>query len=201
MHKNFLLAASIGIALLLLSACAGGASSGGERTAIPVFPRATPPPLPQNAGWTQRASAPHCVSNPVDLLGAWVEAGAPEDEPFPFRDDSGEACRGTYTDDVRFILDQSNLWFEGAISCIACHGPDLPASYAALNLSDYAGILAGSRRASPEAQGNDILGPVWEESILHRVLVTRFMPLGRPSTSPEKGPPMPLGVPEASLTQ
>jgi hypothetical protein len=58
-----------------------------------------------------------------------------------------------------------------------------------MDLSSYAGILAGSRRQSADAKGNDILGAGdWEKSTLYRVLFTTWMPLGRPQTTNEKGP-------------
>jgi hypothetical protein len=58
---------------------------------------------------------------------------------------------------------------------------------AGLNLADYQGILAGSRRASLDAKGNDILGGgVWEQSKIHNGLTLPSgnalpMPLGRPA--------------------
>jgi hypothetical protein len=63
-------------------------------------------------------------------------------------------------------------------------------SSAQMDLSSYEGILAGSRRTSPDAQGTDILGGGdWESSLLYDVLyVRKFMPLGRPTDVPADGP-------------
>jgi hypothetical protein len=61
-----------------------------------------------------------------------------------------------------------------------------------MDLSSYAGIIAGSRRASADVKGNDILGSgVWEQSKLYEVLTLpnenqQAMPLGRP---PDAFPP------------
>jgi hypothetical protein len=51
-----------------------------------------------------------------------------------------------------------------------------------MDLSSYAGILAGSRRASADAKGNDILGSGnWGQSKLNEHLfVLKLMPFGRP---------------------
>jgi hypothetical protein len=68
---------------------------------------------------------------------------------------------------------------------------ELSAASAQLDLSSYAGILAGSRRAAPEAVGNDILGGGdWEQSLLNQQLfVLQKMPFGRPAGAvAERGP-------------
>ena len=84
-----------------------------------------------------------------------------------------------------YLFKEANLWYSGALACASCHNADLTKASAQLNLSDYQGILAGSRRTSPDAKGNDILGGGnWEQSKLYEVLITRkgqplAMPLGR----------------------
>ena len=83
------------------------------------------------------------------------------------------------------MLGEANLWYAGALACSSCHNADLAKASAQLNMSNYQGILAGSRRTSEDARGNDILGGGnWEQSKLYEVLITRkgqplAMPLGR----------------------
>lgn len=67
-----------------------------------------------------------------------------------------------------------------------------------MDLSSYAGILAGSGRANGEPKGKDILGGgVWEQSLLYQMLhaengastINRpLMPLGRTAAVPDNGP-------------
>jgi len=158
-------------------------------TPIPTLPLATPVAAFQGSAPTTGA----CTIRAVDLIGAWVEAGSPETDAFDFTSVDGAACQGTFAGDVLPLFTQSNLWFRGAISCVACHGPDLNVSYAQLNLASAAELRAGSRRLG---EVKDVLGDgKWEESKMYEVLVTtRFMPLGRPVDMPEKGPLVKAGT-------
>jgi hypothetical protein len=164
-------------------------------TPIPTLVPATlPAPLIGAGG----PAIPRCSVRAVDLLGAWVTAKMPEADPFDFVDSQGQACQGTFAGDVLPLFSKSNLWYSGAASCTSCHHQDLTTAFAQLNLSDYVGILAGSRRTAPEAAGNDILaGGDWEKSKLYEVLViTKLMPLNRPADVPEKGPLVSAGAPK-----
>lgn len=77
----------------------------------------------------------------VELLGAWVSAGASDTEPFSFTDVDGNSCEGNYHDDG------TNIWHSGSYSCAACHMSDIGrASAANLDLSSYDGIVSGSQR-------------------------------------------------------
>lgn len=140
-----------------------------------------------------------CAVQAMTLLEAWVNSGYPETEPFQFTDTRGSLCEATFAD-VMVLFSEGNLWYSGAPACITCHHSNIAAASANLDLSSYAGILAGSRRASPEAKGNDILGGgVWQNSMLYEVLTLpsgnqRAMPLGRPPGAfPEGGPVVLLG--------
>ena len=125
----------------------------------------------------------------VALIGAWVNAGYPETDNFTFTDLEETACEATFGEDVQMLFLESNLWFEGAPACVSCHNSDLEASFMNMDLSSYAGILAGAERESPEAIGENILGEgVWEDAILFDMLITGQMPLGRPEDTHEKGP-------------
>ena len=180
----------------MLAACSGPGSQA-QRTPIPMVAQvalAAPSGPGKLAAVT---SKDHCLVRAVDLLGAWAAAGAPEKDSFEFKDANGKTCQAAFPEDVSFLFWESNVWFDGAIACKVCHGPDLKYSYAQMDLSAYAGIQAGSRRASADAKGQDIMGSGnWEQAKLRQVLVTKFMPLGRPSESPENGPLVLAGKPK-----
>ena len=50
-----------------------------------------------------------CKVNAVDLIGAWVAAGSPETDPFPFESLDGESCEGTYAD-IQPLFVENSLW-------------------------------------------------------------------------------------------
>jgi len=113
----------------------------------------------------------------VDLIGAWVEAGAPETEAF------GD-YNATFSDNVLPLFTQPGAWFEGSPACISCHFANSPESYHEMNLSSYQGIRSGAdvNEAPP---GESILGESepfagdfnWEESELrHRLRDNRMPP-------------------------
>lgn len=156
------------------------ASPAPERTPIPTLIAATLP-APQAA-----AGPAKCSVKAVDLFAAWVEASYPEAEPFEVAAQDGTACTASFKLDILPVFNEANLWYPGAAACTTCHNPTLAATGAQLDLSSYSGVLVGSRRASPAAKGNDILGGGdWQASKLYEVLVSRkgqplAMPLGRP---------------------
>ncbi len=130
-----------------------------------------------------------CRVHAVDLLGAWVNAKSPETDAFAFNDISGKACQGTYQADVAPLFTQANLWFPGSLSCRTCHGPDVQISYARMDLSSFAGIMAGTGRASADEKGDDILGGGdWQKADLYDVLNKALMPPGRPAEMSLSGP-------------
>lgn len=158
-----------------------------DATPIPTLAAAT---LPAPDFSVQSQALNRCRIAAVNLIGAWVSAGYSETEPFTFTDIDGQTCEATFEEDVHPVFTESNLWYPGSLSCSSCHNPDMTVSSAQMDLSTYEGILAGSRRTSADAQGNDILGGGdWESSLLHDVLfVRKFMPLGRPPDVPAEGP-------------
>jgi hypothetical protein len=157
-----------------------------ERTPIPTLIPASLP-LPQVAGETPKVA---CQITAVDLLGAWVSAGYPEDDSFTFTDLNDSECSGEYTSDITPLFNEGNLWYSGAPACTTCHNTTLNEATAGMDLSTYPGILAGSRRTSPDADGNDILGNGnWEASMLYEQLfIKKVMPQGRPPDVPAEGP-------------
>jgi hypothetical protein len=158
-----------------------------DATPIPTLAAAT---LPAPDFSIEATAQEQCRIAAVPLIGAWVSAGYPETDPFPFTDIDGQDCEGTFADDIQALFVESNLWFPGALSCTSCHNADLAVSSAQMDLTSYDGVLAGSRRTSTGAKGNDILGDGdWEASLLHDVLfVRKTEPLGRPPDLAAEGP-------------
>jgi hypothetical protein len=124
-----------------------------------------------------------CQVKAMDLLGAWVDAGAPEMDAFPFTDLDGNSCQGTFQADVMPLLGENQIWFPASLSCTSCHNTAFGAESAGLDLTSYAGILAGSQRASADvAKGTAILANNWTGSLLYQTLsLTENIPLGHPT--------------------
>jgi hypothetical protein len=131
-----------------------------------------------------------CQIAAVSLIGEWVSAGYSDSEEFSFTDINGQNCVGNYLEDVQPLFQEGNLWYSGAPACTTCHNSTLSEITAGMDLSTYSGILAGSRRASIESQGNNVLGGgAWESSLLYKQLfIDRAMPQGRPPDVPAEGP-------------
>lgn len=134
-----------------------------------------------------------CQVSATDLIGAWVNAGSPESEPFPFTDVHGNPCEGTFADDVQHLFVENSLWYPGAMGCVSCHNAEFPERGAGLDLSSHQGILAGSNRSYEGAKGTDILGGgAWHTSTLHEILVTQgYVTAGH---SPDVEPMSPVFV-------
>lgn len=175
-------------AVMILSGCYSYTVSHRVFTPVPTLMHATMV-NPMSKALGSSSGVLRCSIRAVDLLGAWVGAGYPETDVFTFTDLNDANCEGTFPDDVQNLFLQSNLWYEGAPACVSCHNSDLEASFQNMDLSSFAGIVAGAQRESAEAVGVDILGGgVWEESRLYEMLITKQMPLGRPADTDEKGP-------------
>jgi hypothetical protein len=92
-----------------------------------------------------------CDTHAVGLLGAWVEAGAPNGE-FEY----GGATL-TFERDVLPFFTQSSIWFEGSQACSGCHFAISENSYHEMDLSNYEGILTGADSLE-DPPGVSILG-------------------------------------------
>ena len=140
----------------------------------------------------------NCSVTARALLSAWVSAGSPETQPFLFSDMNGVGCEATFAD-VQQLFIQSNFWYQGSLACTACHNASLSAADSAqLDLSSYAGVIAGAHRSAGGVTGVDILGGGdWSSSKLNQSLfVLRQMPYGRQSDSvPADGPIVLAGLP------
>jgi len=174
------------------------------RTPIPTLIPATMPVPERNQELT---AFNKCQVAAVDLIGAWVAAGYPENDTFPFSDVKGMPCEGTFKKDVQPLFLESSLWYPGALACASCHQADLKLAVKNMDLSSYQGIVAGADRANGEPKGTDILGGGdWGKSLLYARLYAPngqtqtgipAMPLGRPADVPENGPLVFAGQPVA----
>jgi len=165
------------------------------RTPIPTLIPATLP-APDRA----RAATGFnkCQVAAVNLIGAWVSSGYPETSRFTFTDIKGTLCSATFKKDVQPLFLENSLWYPGALACATCHNPNAAGVNAKMDLSSYAGMIAGSRVSNPD--GLDIFAAGnWEQSKLYEMLfVKRTMPFGRPPELPAEGPVVYAGQPVES---
>lgn len=176
---------------LFLTGCATDTCTGIHLPAMTSIPTLLPATFPApKVGAEAVAARPTCHIAAVTLIGEWVKAGASESEAFTFTDVDSKKCSATYKDDVQKLFTTSNLWFSGAQACTTCHYADVKKAIMNMDLSSYAGIMAGSHRANGEPKGNDILGGGnWDEALLHKML---YAPDGKTLLNPPR-PPMPFG--------
>lgn len=171
----FIVGVSAWVGFILLSSCGFSLTCKQgemtvERTPIPTLFPATLPAMETGSGAV--VVSDQCRVAAVVLVGAWVEAGSPEEDAFQFTDVNGQNCESTFAE-VKPLFVEANLWYAGSLSCVSCHSVDVAVSPAQLDLSSYAGMLAGSRRADAESKGTDILGGgKWESSLLYEFLST-----------------------------
>jgi mono/diheme cytochrome c family protein len=158
--------------------CSQASLPGIIHTPIPTL---IPAGIPSQVGVKLVQVPTNCLVTTRDLLSGWVGAGYQETQPFNFRDVNGNTCQATFTD-VLPLFTQADLWYKGALACDSCHNSDISIAAANLDMSSYAGIVAGTKRTPPAGQGEDILGGgKWEQSLLNQVLfVNQLMPFGHP---------------------
>ncbi len=173
----FLVGVFIWLSIVYVSACGvtlscNQAAQPVDRTPIPTLIPATLPAMDMSNGQQAASDREACRVVATDLVGAWVSANSPETDSFQFVDANGNNCEATFAD-VEPLFNEPNLWNSGSLACVSCHSVDVAISPAQLDLSSYAGIIAGSRRADAESKGTDILGAGnWEKSLLYDFLVT-----------------------------
>lgn len=197
---GFFLMLALWFSIIYISSCGftftcNRADARVERTPIPTLIPAT---LPVQSTGGEAAAFNKCQIAAADLIGDWVSAGYPETDKFQFTDVNDQACEAVFGRDVQPLFLESNIWYPGSLSCSSCHNSNLATAQMNLDMSSYAGILAGSGRANGEPKGKDVLGGgVWENSLLYQMLyapggvsqVNRpIMPLGRTADVPDKGP-------------
>jgi hypothetical protein len=169
------------------------------RTSVPTLIPVSQPQQHQ-PNQTPLAQFNACKVSAADLIGAWVAAGSPETETFPFNDVSGNPCEGTFANDIQHLFMENEFWFPGAIGCTSCHNTALieqdqssgegNKKSGGLDLTSYQGILAGANRSYVGAKGTDILGGGnWDSSLLHDVLLVHgFVPQGHSKDVPPIAP-------------
>ncbi|MFQ5434852.1 MAG: hypothetical protein ACE5FD_08245, partial [Anaerolineae bacterium] len=84
-----------------------------------------------------------CQVKAVDLIGAWVDSGAPETDSFSFTSLNDEACSGDFANDVQPLFTENNAWYEGSQACASCHFANSENSYHEMDLSTYEGMMSG----------------------------------------------------------
>ena len=191
---GFLLIVLSWLGLIFISSCGFSLSC---VQAAPIVIRTSVPTLipvsqSQNQGGQPTAPAQFnaCKVSATELIGAWVTAGSPESDPFPFNDVNGDPCEGTFANDIQYMFSQNSFWFPGEIGCTSCHNADLTDKSGGLDLSSYQGILAGTKRSYAGAKGTDILGgDNWDSSLLHDVLLVHgLVPQGHSDDRPPIAP-------------
>ena len=181
------------LGLIFISSCGFSLSC---NQALPIVVRTSVPTLiPVSHVEDVNGSEPveefsQCQVAATDLIGAWVTAGSPESQPFPFTDVSGQSCEGTYADDIQPLFVENNFWYANALGCTSCHNAELTERSGGLDLSSYEGVMAGTNRSYEGATGTDILGDGdWETSRLHDVLLVHgFIPAGHSADVPPLDP-------------
>jgi hypothetical protein len=143
-----------------------------DRTPIPTLIPATLPAsgvsLPSAAS---SANPDTCRVPIVNFVGAWAVSEADEADPFYFVDEDGKNCEAVFSD-VQVLFNQPNLRGANSLACVSCHSGDLTVAPAQLDLSSYAGIMAGSRREGNKPKGADLLGDGdWKASLLYDFLI------------------------------
>lgn len=171
----FLIGISAWVGFLFLNACGFSLTCRRgiptvDRTPIPSLIPATLPAL--QAGNGEVVASDQCRVAAADLIGAWVAVGSPEQKSFQFTDVNGQSCESTY-EELKPLFVEANLWSSG-LACVSCHSVDVAVSPAQLDLSSYAGIIAGSQRENAESKkGTDILGGGnWKGSLLYEFIST-----------------------------
>lgn len=158
------------------------------RTPIPtLIPREESLQEPRN---TEINYTP-CRVSATDLIGAWVMAGHPENQTFPFTDLNGQSCEATF-EDIQLLFVENSVWFPGSLGCTSCHNAELTDRSAGLDLSSYEAISLGSRRvAESTSPGTDIFGDgEWENSLLYDFLVNHGLTTQGHATDVEPSNPI-----------
>jgi mono/diheme cytochrome c family protein len=118
----------------------------------------------------------NCEVYAVDLIGAWVDAGAPELDAFAFSDSNGAACAATFEGDVLPLFTEENAWFEGSQACTECHFDNSEDSRHEMDLSSYAGIMLGGDVLSDPPGVAIVIPGNWSDSKLRARLRDNRMP-------------------------
>ncbi len=169
------------VGAIILSACGGSATLPPFATVAPS-PTSTPLPAIQIHSLDAASGA---AAKALDLIGAWVDAGAPETELFDYTGVDGKTYAGDFTSDILPLFTQNGVWYEGSQACTGCHFGNTENSYHEMDLTSYEGILTGADSLSAPP-GVSILGASsgdgtdvhWDISKLRARLRNNRMPPG-----------------------
>ncbi|MCA9918437.1 MAG: hypothetical protein KC445_10825, partial [Anaerolineales bacterium] len=177
MKKGYLWLFGLGLCLIALGwgmKPTSAANIDQVETAVSTAPH---PNYSASSNMVQQQNGGECDIYAVDLLGAWVDAGAMEGS-FPFTSLNDESCTGDFTTDVLPMFTEANIWFEGSQACTECHFDNSEDSRHEMDLGTHAGILAGADVLS-EPPGVPVVIPGdWENSVLRARLRNNRMPPG-----------------------
>ncbi len=119
-----------------------------------------------------------CSVYAVDLIGAWVDAGATESDVFTFVGEDGRNCQGEFGTDVLPLFTEENAWFSGSQACVECHFDNSEDSRHEMDLSSYEGMMRGGDVLSEPPGVPIILPGNWGDSKLRARLRNNRMPPG-----------------------
>ncbi len=78
----------------------------------------------------------------VDLIGQWVESGAP-DSDFMYSDIHGDKFMANFDEDVLTLFTKSGKWFKNQQACSSCHFNNSENSFHEMDLTSYEGLMRG----------------------------------------------------------
>jgi len=119
----------------------------------------------------------------VKLIGAWVDAGAKETDPFTFKGKDGKEYQATFKDDILPLFTQPNVWAPNTAACATagCHDAISEKSAHELNMGTYQGIMTGADSLSNPTNPAKLFEPgKWADSRLRARLRNNRMPPGMP---------------------
>ena len=186
MKRHVVLFLTILIGSVLIGACASGALPTAPPTEPPPPTATIVPPAPtDNPEVLASNQTPGDAAKAVDLIAAWVKASAPETDSFEYTGSDGGTYQATFEVDVLPLFTQNNVWYEGSQACTGCHFANSANSYHEMDLSSYAGIMAGADVVSAPP-GTPILGQSaigesdfnWDNSRMRTRLRNNRMPPG-----------------------
>ena len=184
MKRHIILFLTILIGSALIGACASGALPTAPPTEPPtataVPPTATTAPEALVVNETEGAAA-----KAVDIIGAWVQAGAPETDSFDYTGMDGNTYQATFEVDILPLFFGNGVWYKGAQACTGCHFANSENSYHEMDLTTYQGIVTGADSIS-SPPGVSILGASavgatdfdWDHSKMRARLRNNRMPPG-----------------------
>ena len=196
---GFLVVVLSWLALIYISSCGFTLSCNRAQPLVVRTPVPTLIPVSHQENQGGEAAAPTefnaCYVSATDLIGAWVDAGSPEAEAFPFTDANGTPCEATFANDVQHLFVENSVWYAGAIGCTSCHNAELTEESGGLDLSSYQGLMAGANRSYEGAKGTDILGAgTWQASKIHDVLLEQGLTTAGHAPDADPVPPVFLYV-------